>query len=141
MAQTSKKPLDKETKDRLFGTFSSFFGTALRKLDAETVLSEFFTPTEKIYLIKRLMVSYFLIKEVDWITIRGVLGVSLSTINSVAHRLESGEQKLKKEMEEYYSKTDKGKEAASFLEELFLAGNRGMNAGQIRLHRLEHKNS
>jgi len=138
MAQISKKPLDKETQDRMFQTFSSFFRSALGKLDAETVLSEFFTPTEKVYLAKRLMISYFLIKEVDWVTIRRVLGVSFTTINSVSNRLNSGEQNLKQKMEDFFSRQDQGKNAASFLEEFLFSGNRGLNATQIRLHHLEH---
>jgi Trp operon repressor len=137
MSQVSKKFLETKTQARIFKTFAKFFGSVAGKGKTEEVLLEFLTPTEKIYLTKRLMIAYFMIKEVDYRTISKVLKVSLSNVTAVSQRLQTKDGILQEELSKFFAKETFKKEAGEFLDAFFGQSSYLRNP-QMKQHQAEH---
>jgi len=83
MTQVSKYTLRKDVSDRIFELFAKILTSMPNKERAEVFISEFFTPTEKIMLSKRVAIMFLLEKRCDYNTIKDILKVSSSTIATV----------------------------------------------------------
>lgn len=83
MTQVSKYPVSEKIIERIFEIFLGTFVKINNKEEADQFISDFFTPTEKIMLAKRLAIAFLLEKNYDYRTIRQILKVSGTTIASV----------------------------------------------------------
>ncbi|OGD95596.1 hypothetical protein A3F02_02435 [Candidatus Curtissbacteria bacterium RIFCSPHIGHO2_12_FULL_38_9b] len=87
MPQVSRKPLDRETANRLFESFFRAIGL-LNRQDAEVFLNDLLTRTERVMLAKRLAISILLDAGKTYQHIKELLNVSQSTITAVGKTLE-----------------------------------------------------
>ena len=87
MPQVSRKPLDRETANRLFESFFRAIGL-LNRQDAEVFLNDLLTRTERVMLAKRLAISILLDAGKTYQHIKELLNVSQSTITAVVKTLE-----------------------------------------------------
>lgn len=83
MPQVSKYPIRKEVADRIFELFTQVLVNATSKNEAENFITDFFTPTEKIMLAKRIGIMFLLEKNYNYELIKNILRVSTSTIADV----------------------------------------------------------
>lgn len=83
MAQVSKYPIRKEIADRIFELFIKTLINVKKKEDAEKLVADLLTPTERIVLAKRLTIAFLLEKGYDYRSIKGILKVSSPTIAAV----------------------------------------------------------
>ena len=83
MSQVSKYPLSKETYDRIFEIFLKTLINIKDKEEGNSLISDFFTPTERIMFAKRLGIALLLEKGYDYQIIKSSLKVSSATIASV----------------------------------------------------------
>lgn len=84
MAQVSKYPIRKEVADRIFEIFVKTLINIKKKDEAEQLVSDLLTPTERIMLAKRLAIAFLLEKGYGYRTIKNILKVSSPTIASVS---------------------------------------------------------
>ena len=87
MPQISRRPLDRETANRLFESFFRTIGL-LNRQDAELFLDDLLTRTERVMLAKRLAISILLDAGKTYQHIKELLNVSQSTITAVGKTLE-----------------------------------------------------
>ena len=87
MPQISRRPLDRETANRLFESFFRTIGL-LNRQDAELFLDDLLTRTERVMLAKRLAISILLDVGKTYQHIKELLNVSQSTITVVGKTLE-----------------------------------------------------
>ena len=99
MPQVSKIRLREEIQERMFQVFYQSMADVKTKKQAENLLNDLLTPTERIMLAKRLSIAIMLLKEYDYATIRRVLNVSFGTISRVATWLKIGGKGYKKILE------------------------------------------
>lgn len=90
MTQVSKRQLDPTTQQRIYEIFTQIVSDARDPNDVHALLEDFFTPTERIMLPKRLCIAYLLLKKYDQRTIASYLKVSHTTINRVSTSLKLG---------------------------------------------------
>lgn len=90
MTQVSKLPLRKEIADRIFEIFLITLINLRQKDEAEQLIQDLFTPTERVMLAKRLAIAFLLEKGHDYQTIKSLLRVSSATIASVNMQRQSG---------------------------------------------------
>ena len=83
MSQVSRYPLSKDVYDRIFEIFLKTLINIKDKTEGASLISDFFTPTERIMFAKRLGIALLLEKDYDYQTIRSILKVSTGTIASV----------------------------------------------------------
>jgi len=83
MSQVSKYPIRKDVFDRIFEVFIKTLINIKNEKEAQGLISDFFTPTERIMFAKRLGIALLLEKEYDYRTIQSILKVSFPTITSV----------------------------------------------------------
>src|SRR3989344_296807 len=91
MPQVSKYPVSQPVYERMFDLLMELFTASLNKKEAESLLTELFTPTEKVMIAKRLATAVLLAKEYSYEDIQSVLHVSRSTIARVNSALKYGE--------------------------------------------------
>lgn len=93
MPQVSKHFLSAKIQEKITHIFLETIVRLKNKNQAERLLSDLLTPTEKIMLAKRLSIAYLLEKEIDYRTISQTLKVSLTTIARISNtRKVSGEE-------------------------------------------------
>jgi Trp operon repressor len=92
MTQISKRQLDKRTQERIYKIFIEVIAEAQSTTDVQSLLTDFFTYTERIMLPKRLCIAYLLLKGYDHRAISSYLKVSFTTINRVSTALKAGGQ-------------------------------------------------
>lgn len=83
MSQVSKYPIRNSVFDRIFEIFIKTLINVRNDDEAQALASDFFTPTERIMLSKRLAIALLLEKEYDYRSIKELLKVSTGTITSV----------------------------------------------------------
>lgn len=83
MTQISKIQLKRNTAERIFEIFIKTLLNIQKKSEAEKLISDFFTPTERIMLAKRLAIALLLEKGYNYLTIKDLLHVSTATIAHV----------------------------------------------------------
>lgn len=89
MTQISRRRLDADTQKRIYEIFVEVITDAQKQSEVESLLEDFFTPTERVMLPKRLCIAYLLIKNYQHRTISSYLKVSFTTINRVSNSLKT----------------------------------------------------
>lgn len=116
MSQVSKYPLPKDTSDRIFEIFLKTLINIRDKDEGTSLISDFFTPTERIMFAKRLGIALLLEKGYDYQVIKSSLKVSSATIASVNQARQYGNDSY----HNFIKKIQKDEHISSFLEELAL---------------------
>lgn len=114
MSQVSKYPLSKETYDRIFEIFLKTLINIKDKEEGNSLISDFFTPTERIMFAKRLGIALLLEKGYDYQVIKGALRVSSATIASVSQARQYGNNGY----QNFITKILKDERILNFLEEI-----------------------
>ena len=96
MTQVSKYPLNKEVKERIFEIFWESILGLKNKKETQEFFDDFFTPTEKVMLAKRLAIGSMLLKGYDYRTIQETLKVSSATIKEANLWIKHGGEGCKK---------------------------------------------
>ncbi len=78
------------TQKRIYEIFIEVISEVQTASDVQALLEDFFTPTERVMLPKRLCIAYLLIKGYDQRAIASYLKVSFTTINRVSNSLKTG---------------------------------------------------
>ena len=84
MSQVSKRPLRKEVFERVFELLLKIVTDSQNPKEAELLLEDLLSPTEKIMLAKRLAIAVLLAKDYFYRTIEEILRVSKPTISMVS---------------------------------------------------------
>ena len=90
MTQISKYPLGKNVSKRIMEIFVKTLINIKDQEEAEKLIFDFLTPTERVVLSKRLAIALLLEKEYDYRTIGDILKVSSSTIAHVNNARKHG---------------------------------------------------
>lgn len=84
MTQISRRRLNPSIEKRIYAIFVHVITTAQQESDVKALLEDFFTPTERVMLPKRLCIAYLLLKAYPHRVIASYLNVSFTTINRVS---------------------------------------------------------
>lgn len=90
MTQISHRQLSPNVHNRIYEIFINAITETQSAPDVHALLEDFFTPTERVMLPKRLCIAFLLLKEYDHRTISSYLCVSFTTINRVSTALKLG---------------------------------------------------
>lgn len=90
MTQVSRRLLDSNTQKRIYEIFIDVITDVQTTKDVTALLNDFFTPTERVMLPKRLCIAFLLLKGYGHRTIASYLKVSFTTINRVSTALKMG---------------------------------------------------
>lgn len=90
MTQVSKRILDPVIEKRIYQIFVHVITEANTTSDVQALLNDFFTPTERVMLPKRLCIAFLLLKKYPHRIIASYLNVSFTTINKVNIALKTG---------------------------------------------------
>lgn len=90
MSQISRRLISKDTQRKIYGLFTEVISKTSSKEDVESLLTDFFTPTERVMLPKRLCIAYLLLHGYTHRQISSYLNVSFTTINKVSTVLANG---------------------------------------------------
>lgn len=90
MTQISKRQLDSSTQKRVYEIFIDVLKEVQTSSEVQSLLEDFFTPTERVMLPKRLCIAFLLMKGYDQRSIASYLKVSFTTINRVSTALKVG---------------------------------------------------
>jgi uncharacterized protein YerC len=96
MPQISKYPVSDAVGERIFGIFIKTLITIKDQRDAEDLISDLFSPTEKTMFAKRIAIALLLLNGYEYREISIILKVSLGTIASVNYSLKAGKGSYKK---------------------------------------------
>ncbi len=91
MSQVSKRKIEDKSFQKIFGKFIEVLDLNRSKKNTESFIYEFFYPTERIMLAKRIGIIYMLIEKVPDRVIAETLSVSTSTIGRMIDKYEKGE--------------------------------------------------
>jgi len=83
MAQVSRHPVSKAVESQMFSLFRNALIHVRTEQEAQELLDDLLSPTEKIMLGKRMAIAYLLDKGYDQRRIHSMLHVSVTTVNSV----------------------------------------------------------
>src|SRR3972149_7904086 len=81
MVQVSKHKLREETLEKLFNLFLEVFLSQHYHTEMQNVVSDIFSPIERLVIAKRIAIVYLLLKNIDHRTICTVLKVSNATVS------------------------------------------------------------
>jgi uncharacterized protein YerC len=87
MTQISRRQLDINTQNRIYEIFIDVICETQTPSEVTALLNDFFTPTERVMLPKRLCIAFLLLKGYDHRAIASYLKVSFTTINRVSTTL------------------------------------------------------
>ena len=90
MTQISKYPVNKEIEKRIMEVFLDTMAMVTTRNQAQQLLNDWLSPTEKIMLAKRLSIALLLTKKYDQRSVAKLLRVGLETVNKVNRALQSG---------------------------------------------------
>ncbi len=90
MSQVSRRHLDAVIEKRIYEIFVEIIRDLQTTTEVQSLLKDFFTPTERIMLPKRLCIAFLLLKSYDYRTIASYLKVSFTTVNKVSNSLKTG---------------------------------------------------
>lgn len=90
MSQVSKRKLKKEDFERIYDQMIKIFSRTSSKKESGRFLREFFYPTEKIMLAKRLALIFMIIEKIPDRKIAEMLSVSTSTIGRFIDKYNAG---------------------------------------------------
>jgi len=89
MPQVSKRYIPEEKLRRIFDLFFSLIVSLKDKNEAENVLAEFLTPTEKVMIAKRITCFYLIYKKVSASQIANSIKLSTSTVTHLTYVFEN----------------------------------------------------
>lgn len=90
MTQVSRYPISKDVYDRCWEIFTKTLIGIRNSKDADEIISDLLTPTERIMLTKRLAIAFLLTQGYEYREINKVLHVSFQTVASVNNALKYG---------------------------------------------------
>lgn len=96
MAQVSRYPISKEVYDRCWEIFTKTLIGIRDSKDADEIISDLLTPTERIMVTKRLSIAFLLNQGYEYREISKILRVSSPTISMVSLALKWGKNGYKK---------------------------------------------
>lgn len=99
MPQVSRRKLKKDVLGKILGIFFDFTVGIKNKRQAEQVLSEVLTPTERVMIAKRIACFYLLYKKIPGNQIADTLKLSTSTVTYFKHLFDTTE-----EIKKFFSK-------------------------------------
>jgi|GEM_PF-2360209 len=88
MPQVSKRHISEDKLQRIFSLFFDLILSISNKNEAEKILDELLTSTEKIMIAKRVVCFYLLLKNIPWYQIEETIKLSSSTIAYFKHFLD-----------------------------------------------------
>jgi len=94
MVRNSKHPLSEEVLLKMYRLFFEIFSRFDNQENFLNLITDIFTPAEKIMVAKRVGIIYLLIKKVDYRDIAEVLKVSTSTITHYAYLFNNKNSKV-----------------------------------------------
>lgn len=96
MTQVSKYPVSKDVYERCWEIFTKTLIGIKNSKDADEIVSDLLTPTERIMLTKRLAIAFLLTEGYEYREIIKLLKVSFQTISSVNNSLQYGNNGYKR---------------------------------------------
>ncbi len=96
MTQVSKYPISKDIYDRCWEIFTNTLISIRNSKDADEIITDLLTPTERIMLTKRLAIAYLLTQGYEYREINKILHVSFQTVAIVNNALRYGNNGYKK---------------------------------------------
>lgn len=115
MAQISKRYVDQTMISRINELFIDLLLTLSDKKEADEVLNELLTSTEKTMIAKRIACFYLLIKKVPIHEIEDTLKISTSTVAYFKHYLDRSSV-----IKEYLANKLKNEKFKHFIEDIFV---------------------
>jgi len=115
MPQVSKRYIPKEKLRKIFDLFFSLMVSLKDKNEAENVLAEFLTPTEKIMIAKRIACFYLIFKRVPASQIADSIKLSFSTITHFNYVFENSRW-----IKKFFTKRLTQEKIKNFLEDVFV---------------------
>lgn len=119
MSQISKRILNTRLEERILDLFINAIMGLQTPLEVKNFIEDFFSPTEKIMMIKRLAIAILLSKGHTYEQIDHTLKVSKPTIMKVSHHLRNGTGGYQKVIGKIAQSTKREK-LLDQIEELFL---------------------
>lgn len=83
MGQISRYPISNKVYERCWDIFNKTLIGIHNKKDAQIIISDLLTPTERIMIVKRMAVAFLLTQGYQYREISKILRVSLPTISTV----------------------------------------------------------
>ena len=93
MPQVSKKKIKNKEFEKIFKKFIDVIDLSGSSKHTKNFLNEFFYPTERIMLAKRIGIIYMIIHEIPDRVISDTLSVSTSTIGRIIEKYDRGDYK------------------------------------------------
>lgn len=115
MPQVSKRYIPEEKLRRIFDLFFNLIVSLKDKNEAENVLAEFLTPTEKIMIAKRIACFYLIFKKVPASQIADSIKLSISTVTHLVYVFENS-----KWIKKFLTKRLTQERIKNFLEDVFV---------------------
>lgn len=132
MSQVSKYPISKDVYDRCWEIFTKTIISVRTSKDADEIIKDLLTPTERVMLTKRLAIAFLLSQGYEYREISKVLRVSFPTISMVNLGLKYGNNGYKKAVDRIL-KDEKLKEILNKTAQLLITpGTKGMGSGTWR---------
>ncbi len=132
MTQVSKYPISKDIYDRCWEIFTKTLIGIKTSKDADEIVSDLLTPTERIMLTKRLAIAFLLSQGYEYRQISKILRVSFPTISMVSLALKYGSNGYKKAVNRIL-RDEKLREVLNKTAQVLIApGTRGMGSGAWR---------
>lgn len=142
MSQVSKRVLSKNIQDQLLENLWHAFADIKNAAEAEILLADFLSPTEKVMFAKRIAIAILLKKNYDFRSISKLLRVSTTTINNI-YKMMGLNSKSYNFLIDKYNRRQTTKELFRHLERDFFRLRRGKLFWQedVIKARLGHKKS
>ncbi len=115
MPQVSKRTLHGDKLNKIFNLFFDLIVNVNNKNQAEVLLKELLTPTEKIMIAKRIACFYLFTKDVSSRQIGGLIKLSVSTISHFKYLFDNSQ-----EIKKFLSKRINDEKIKSFLEDILV---------------------
>ena len=96
MAQVSKYPISKDVYDRCWEIFAKTLVNIKNPDEAQEIINDLLTPTERIMLTKRMAIAMLLSQGYEYREVMKILKVSFPTISAVSNSLKFGGNGYKK---------------------------------------------
>jgi len=127
-----------EVWEKIFNLFSDTFLKIKDKRKLDNFFDNFFSPTEKIMLAKRLAIAVLLAKGNDYGTIRNTIRVTSGTISKVSLLMKTNNSGLKSSVEEILSR-DFGKAFWEEIVNLLDTPHKGGNWSELGMRKFQRK--
>lgn len=115
MPQISRRQLPQDRLNKVFELFFDLVAEVKSRSQAEKILKELLTPTEKVMIAKRIACFYLFYKGISLSQTAQLLRLSNSTVTYFKHIYENG-----KTIQEFLNKRIKKEEIRNFLEDFLV---------------------